>query len=144
MRAAVAGRGESGLQLLAVTVLTSLDAEDVAELGLLCPIEDLVMKRVEGALAAGIDGVVASGREARAIRRAAGEKLLIVTPGIRSTGISQDDQKRATTPFEAIGSGADYLVVGREVLRADDPGAAADGVLRQIEDALTARAQGAR
>jgi orotidine-5'-phosphate decarboxylase len=139
IRAAVQGRGASGLKLLAVTVLTSMDAEDVAELGLSCPVEDLVLLRTRKALDAGCDGVIASGREAASIRKVAGDRLLLVVPGIRSAGIAQDDQKRATTPADAIQAGADYLVVGREILRADNPAAAAESVLRQIDEALQAR-----
>jgi len=137
LRAAVRGRGNSGLRLLAVTVLTSMGAEDMAELGTRYTVEEMVLRRAEAALAAGCDGVIASGNEARQIRARAGDKLLIVTPGIRSEGVALDDQKRATTPREAIAAGADYLVVGREILRSPDPSATADAILRQIETALS-------
>jgi len=137
LRAAVKGRGDSGLRLLAVTVLTSMGADDMAELGTRYTVEEMVLRRAEAALAAGCEGVIASGHEARQIRARAGDKLLIVTPGIRSEGVALDDQKRATTPREAIAAGADYLVVGREILRSPDPGATADAILRQIEAALS-------
>ena len=137
LRAAVKGRGDSGLRLLAVTVLTSMGADDMAELGTRYTVEEMVLRRAEAALAAACDGVIASGHEARQIRARAGDKLLIVTPGIRSEGVAADDQKRATTPREAIAAGADYLVVGREILRSPDPAATAEAILRQIEAALT-------
>ncbi len=121
MRAAVEGRGDSNLELLAVTVLTSFDQTDLEELGYDCTVSDLAAKRVRQAMAAGIDGVVASPLEALAIRRIAGPEALIVTPGVRSAGASKGDQKRVATPAEAIRDGADYLVIGRQVTRAADP-----------------------
>jgi orotidine-5'-phosphate decarboxylase len=138
LRAAVKGRGGGRLKLLAVTVLTSQGPEDMAELGTRFTVEELVLRRAKAALEAGCDGVIASGREAGPIRAMAGERLLIVTPGIRSEGSAADDQKRTMTPREAIAAGADYLVVGREILRSTDPGAAAERVIRDIEAALTA------
>jgi orotidine-5'-phosphate decarboxylase len=139
LRAAVEGRGSSHLRLLAVTVLTSQGPEDMVELGTRFTVEELVLRRARAALAAGCDGVIASGREAGAIRAAAGNEFLIVTPGIRSEGVSIDDQKRAATPAQAIAAGADYLVVGREILRSPDPAATATAILRQIETALAVR-----
>lgn len=136
VRAAVRGRGESSLRLLAVTALTSLDAADLAELGIDCSVGDYVVRRARNALAAGCDGVIASGQEASRIRDLAGERFLIVTPGIRSAGTAHHDQKRVATPQAAIASGADYLVVGREITQSSDPVAAADNVVRQIEAAL--------
>ena len=132
LRAAVRGRGDGGPRLLAVTVLTSMGAEDMAELGTRLSVEEMVLRRARAALDAGCDGVIASGREARQIRALAGDKLLIVTPGIRSAGVAADDQKRAVTPRAAIEAGADYLVVGREILRSADPAAEAATILAQI------------
>jgi orotidine-5'-phosphate decarboxylase len=116
IKAAVEGRGDSGLKLFAVTVLTSLDAGDMAEMGYTQhSIEELVLFRARKALEAGCDGVIASGLEAAKIRAACGSKLLVVTPGIRPAGASAGDQKRITTPAAAIRAGADYLVVGRPI-----------------------------
>ncbi|HEX4111983.1 MAG TPA: orotidine-5'-phosphate decarboxylase [Stellaceae bacterium] len=137
LRAAVKGRGDSGLRLLAVTVLTSMGADDMAELGTRYTVAEMVLRRAQAALAAGCDGVIASGQEAGQIRAWAADKLLIVTPGIRSEGVAPDDQKRAATPRQAIAAGADYLVVGREILRHADPAAAAEAIRRQIASALS-------
>jgi orotidine-5'-phosphate decarboxylase len=137
IRAAVDGRGEGGLKLLAVTVLTSLDASDIREMGFPCSLEELVLHRASKALEAGCDGVVASGREATAIRQIAGSKLLIVTPGIRPSGTDAGEQKRTVTPEAAIRAGADYLVVGRPIRDAPDPRAVAEGIIAEIERALS-------
>lgn len=123
MRAAVEGRGNSDLKLLAVTVLTSFDQEDLADLGYPCPVADLVSLRVRKAMAAGVDGLVASPLEARQIRQIAGPEAILVTPGVRSAGAGRGDQKRVATPAEAIRDGANYLVIGRQVTRAADPAA---------------------
>jgi orotidine-5'-phosphate decarboxylase len=139
LKAAARGRTATRLRLLAVTVLTSQGPEDMAELGTRYTVEELVLRRAEAAIVAGCEGVIASGREASAIRARFGNRLLIVTPGIRSGGVAADDQKRAVTAEEAVAAGADYLVVGREILRAADPGAAAEALLRRIEAALPAQ-----
>ena len=136
VRAAVRGRGDSPLRLLAVTALTSLDAADLAEIGIDGPVGDYVLKRARNAAVAGCDGVIASGQEASRIREASGDRFLIVTPGIRSAGTSHHDQKRVATPEAAIIAGADYLVVGREITQSTDPVAAAENVVRQIETGL--------
>jgi orotidine-5'-phosphate decarboxylase len=136
MRAAAAARGTGGLQVLAVTVLTSLDAEDLRETGYERSAEDLVALRARAALACGIDGVVASPREAALIRRQAGDGLLIVTPGIRPAGSDAGDQKRIATPAAAIRAGADYLVVGRPVTTAAAPRDAALRIVEEISGAL--------
>lgn len=133
LKGAVAGRGrDPRLKILAVTVLTSLDQTALARIGLTTPIEDLVLRRAEMAAEAGADGVVASAREAAAIRARFGGALLIVTPGVRPKGAGADDQKRVATPAEAIGAGADYLVVGRPVVEAEDPQAAAEAIVAAI------------
>jgi orotidine-5'-phosphate decarboxylase len=121
MRAAVEGRGDSGLKLLAVTVLTSLDDADLHEMGHDFTVAELVDKRVRQARAAGIEGIVGSPLEAAAIRLAAGPEAILVTPGVRSQKASKGDQKRVATPSEAVRKGADYIVVGRQVTRAADP-----------------------
>ncbi|MHA1113867.1 MAG: orotidine-5'-phosphate decarboxylase, partial [Alphaproteobacteria bacterium] len=107
MAAAVAGRGAAPTRLLAVTVLTSLDDADLRAMGHNIPAAELVEMRARQALEAGCDGIVASPREAAAMRRLAGERpFLVVTPGIRPAGAAMDDQKRAATPAEAIAAGA--------------------------------------
>ena len=131
--AAVKGRGASQLKLLAVTVLTSLDAADLAEQGVasLTP-EALVVRRAQMAKAAGFDGVIASGQEAAAVRAAVGPGFLIVTPGIRLGEGAAQDQARVMTPAKAVAAGASHLVVGRPITAAADPAAAA----RQIVDEI--------
>lgn len=133
---AVRGRGDSGLQLLAVTVLTSLDAADLQDLGFPCPVEELVLYRARKAVEYGCAGVVASAREAGLLRKELGSRLLIVTPGIRPAAQfgkgKLDLQKRTLTPKEAIAAGADYLVVGRPIIQAPDPRRAAEEILNEI------------
>jgi orotidine-5'-phosphate decarboxylase len=136
LRAAVEGRGNSRLKILCVTVLTSMDAADVKEMGFQCNVEELVLARARKALDAGVDGVVASAREAAEIRRATGGKLMVVTPGIRPQESSTDDQKRIATPGAAIHDGADYLVVGRPITKAADPKQAARGIVAEMAAAL--------
>lgn len=135
MKAAVEGRGESKVKLLGVTVLTSFDQEDLADLGYPVPVSDLVELRVKKALESGIDGVVCSPLEVARVRVVGGEELKIVTPGVRSAGASSGDQKRVATPEEAIRAGADYLVIGRQVTRAADPRAAIAEILEEIRGA---------
>jgi orotidine-5'-phosphate decarboxylase len=132
MRAAVEGRGESKTKLLGVTVLTSFDQEDMADLGFSVPISDLVELRVRKAVESGMDGVVCSPLEIRRVREAGGPKLIIVTPGVRSIGAAKGDQKRIATPSEAVRNGADYLVIGRQVTRASNPEAACREILAEI------------
>ena len=121
MRGAVEGRGSSGLGLLAVTVLTSFDQQDLAELGYPCAVADLVTLRVKNAMECGMDGLVCSAKEAAAVRALAGPKAILVTPGVRSRSADAGDQKRVATPEEAMAAGANYLVIGREITRAADP-----------------------
>jgi len=132
MRAAVEGRDTSNLQLLAVTLLTSFDRQDIEDLGYPCQATDLVDLRVRKAMAAGMQGIVASPLDAARIRRLAGAGALLVTPGVRSAGAAKSDQKRVATPAEAIREGADYVVVGRQVTRAADPVGEVDRVLEEI------------
>jgi len=122
IRAAVSARGD--MQLLAVTVLTSFGEEDMRAMGMTQSVADLVYYRAKRALELGCDGVVSSGLEAEKMRRELGEKLLIVTPGIRpgaNVRDESDDQKRIVTAGMAIGSGASHVVVGRPITRAADP-----------------------
>lgn len=130
---AVAGRGDDRrLKILAVTVLTSLTQESLARAGISMTLEDLVLKRAEFAAEAGADGVVASAREAAAIKARFGDRLLIVTPGVRPAGADAHDQKRVVTPEAAIRAGADYLVVGRPIVEAPDAAAAARAIAGEI------------
>lgn len=132
MRAAVEGRAGSDLKLLAVTVLTSFGPEDLRELGYDCPAAELVAKRARQAIEAGVDGIVCSPREAAAVRAIADPKAIIVTPGVRSAGSAAGDQKRVSTPADAIHAGADYLVMGRQIARAADPAAEFARVMEEI------------
>lgn len=139
IRAAVKGRGDSGMKLFTVTVLTSWDKSDLLEMGYSDhTVEELVLFRAKMALDAGCDGVIASGREASAIRRLS-DKLMVITPGIRPDGSAEDDQKRRTTPRDAIRAGADYLVVGRPITGAPDPAAAAEGIVAEMQEAFDNR-----
>jgi orotidine-5'-phosphate decarboxylase len=134
MQAAVEGRGSSPLKLLAVTVLTSFDQRDVDDMGYSRTLSDLVEWRVRKAMQAGMDGLVGSPLEARAIRAVAGPSPILVTPGVRSAGAGKGDQKRVATPAEAIRDGADYLVIGRQVSRAQDPAAAVREILEEVQN----------
>jgi len=137
VRAAVEGRGNSSMKILAVTVLTSFSEADLKETGVADSISTTVLRRASLAASSGADGVVASGVEAAMIRRALGRDPLIVIPGIRPLGQSHDDQVHVTTPAAAIAAGADYLVVGRPIRDAADPVAAAGAIQSEIEIALT-------
>ncbi len=133
LRGAVAGRGDDKrLKILAVTVLTSLDQAALNKSGIGIPVPDLVLKRAEFAAEAGADGVVASAKEAAAIKARFGDALTIVTPGIRPVGAAANDQKRVVTPADAIRAGADFLVVGRPIVAASDPAAAAASISAEI------------
>ncbi len=136
MRAAIEGRGANGPELLAVTVLTSFGPADVAELGYSCEVSELVAVRTRQAVEAGVQGVVTSPLEAAAVRRIAGPRAIIVTPGVRSAGSSRGDQRRVATPAEAIQAGADYLVMGRQITRAQDPASEAQRVLEEVAPVL--------
>jgi orotidine-5'-phosphate decarboxylase len=132
MEAAAAAKGDS-LKVLAVTVLTSLDRGDLDDLGFACDVESLVLSRARRALATGVDGIVSSGLEAPMIRRELGQKLLVVTPGIRPVENKPvDDQKRTVDVAQAFQNGADYIVVGRPIRNATDPRAAALAVQKTI------------
>lgn len=129
LKAAVAAKGS--MQILAVTVLTSLDEGDLRDLGFQCDPATLVLSRAKRALEIGCDGVVSSGLEAAALRASLGERLMIVTPGIRPVK-NVDDQKRTVDVHEAFHNGADYIVIGRPIRNAPDPKAAAEDVQRRI------------
>ena len=131
MRAAVAGAKGSGMQILAVTVLTSYDDADLSEAVYRFGVIETVRRRAEQALELGVDGLVASAAEAAMVRQTVGPDLALVTPGIRPAGGAVGDQKRVATPAEAIRNGADYLVVGRPVTQAADPRAGRGGDCRR-------------
>ena len=139
VQAAVEASRGSTLQILAVTVLTSFDAAAVRDLGYPCSPEELVLRRAKKAMDAGCHGVVASGLEARKIRELCGDRLFIVSPGIRPAGTSTDDHQRSSTPANAIRAGADYLVVGRPIRDAADPRKAARDILEEMEAAWKAQ-----
>ncbi len=133
MEAAVKDKGH--LKILAVTVLTSLDRGDLDDLGFSCEVERLVLSRARRALAAGVDGIVSSGLEAPAIRAELGDKLLVVTPGIRPVENKPvDDQKRTVDVAQAFRNGADYIVVGRPIRQAADPRLAAKTIQQTIHE----------
>lgn len=136
MRAAVEGRAGSRLRILAVTVLTSYDDHDLAEAGYKLSVDDLVAERAHQAHEFGIDGLVCSPAEAGPLRLMIGGDMALVTPGIRPIGAAADDQKRITTPAQAIGAGADYLVVGRPIVGAEEPKRAAQAIVAEIAGAL--------
>jgi orotidine-5'-phosphate decarboxylase len=128
-----AGRDKGEVKVLAVTVLTSLDRGDLDDLGFQCDVEKLVLSRARRALEAGCDGVVSSGLEAPALKRELGDRLLVVTPGIRPVeNRTSDDQKRTVDVTQAFANGADYIVVGRPIRTAQDPRAAAQAVQATI------------
>ena len=135
MKAAAEARAGSDLKILAVTVLTSYDDGDLHAAGYRLGVSDLVEARARQAEEIGIDGLVCSPEEASRLRKIVGPRMQIVTPGIRPAGASTGDQKRIMTPARAISAGADYLVVGRPVLEAVDPKAAADGIVAEIVQA---------
>ena len=137
MRAAVAGAKGSGMQILAVTVLTSYDDDDLFDACYRFGVVETVRRRAEQANELSVDGLVASAAEAGMARQAVGDGKLLVIPGIRPAGASSGDQKRVATPAQAIRNGADYLVVGRPVTEAADPRAAAEAIVAEIEEALT-------
>lgn len=134
MKAAVEARGSS-LKILAVTVLTSYDDDDLHAAGFRFGVSDLVEARALQAQALGIDGLVCSGEEATTVRGIVGAQMALVTPGIRPAGSAVGDQKRIMTPGRAIAAGADHLVVGRPVVEATDPKAAAEAIVAEIVQA---------
>ncbi|WP_173047593.1 orotidine-5'-phosphate decarboxylase [Nitrospira sp. KM1] len=139
LASAVKGRGASSLKLLAVTVLTNFDSHDLKDMGIQHTVQELVTARALLASEIGCDGVVASGEEAGVLRPKVGPRFLIVTPGVRPAGRGVDDHARATTPTHTISAGADYLVIGRPIREATDPGAATAAILSEMQAAFDAR-----
>jgi orotidine-5'-phosphate decarboxylase len=137
--AGVKGRGNSSLKLLAVTVLTNFDSQDLREMGIQRSVQELVTARALLAAEMGCDGVVASGEEPGVLRPKVGPRFVIVTPGVRPAGKDVDDHARATTPTQTIAAGADYLVIGRPIRAASDPATAAAAILMEMQAAFDAR-----
>ncbi len=135
MHAAVDARAGSTLRILAVTVLTSYDDADLAAAGYDFTVPELVRERAAQARDVGVDGLVCSGEEAAMLRPIVGAGMTLVTPGIRPAGAGAGDQKRVMTPAAAIAAGADYLVIGRPILAAPDPKAAAEAIVAEIAGA---------
>ena len=135
MKAAVEGKRGSKLRILAVTVLTSYDDADLAAAGYEMNVKELAAARAAQARDTGVDGLVCSRGGGGDPARHRGPGMVLVTPGIRPAGSAQGDQKRIMTPAHAIAAGADYLVVGRPIMEARDPKAAADAIVAEIEQA---------
>jgi orotidine-5'-phosphate decarboxylase len=135
MKAAAAGKGSSKLKILAVTVLTSYDDNDLAQAGYRTKVGELAAMRAQQARDAGVDGLVCSPEEVGNLRELVGGGMVLVTPGIRPAGSAAGDQKRIMTPAKAIAAGADHLVVGRPITEAADPKAAAEAILAEIDQA---------
>jgi len=135
MRAAVEAARGSELCLLGVTVLTSMDEQDVIDAGYEYDPHTLVLRRSEQALHAGMGGIVCSAEEAEAVRRIVGPDMAVVTPGIRPSGSDHGDQKRVVTPAQAIRNGSSHLVVGRPIVKAPDRRAAAEAILAEMQSA---------
>ena len=133
MQAAVEARG-GALRILGVTVLTSYDDDGIKAAGYDSSVKALVARRAEQARALGVDGLVCSPEEVAGVRAIAGAGMALVTPGIRPAGVEAGDQKRIMTPAAAIAAGADYLVVGRPVVAASDPRAAAEAIVAEIAE----------
>src|ERR1700749_2355575 len=136
MKAAVEARAGSDLKILGVTVLTSYDDGDLHAAGYRLGVADLVEARAQQAQVLGLDGLVCSPEEAAALRKIVGHQMNFVTPGIRPAGPATGDQNRIMTPARAIAAGADYLVVGRPVMEASDPKAAAEAIVAEIAQAV--------
>lgn len=135
MKAAVEAAKGSELCLLAVTVLTSMDEQDMIDAGYEYDPHTLVLRRSEQALHAGMGGIVCSAEEAEAVRRIVGPDMAVVTPGIRPQGSDHGDQKRVVTPAQAIRNGSSHLVVGRPIVAAPDRRAAAEAILTEMQSA---------
>lgn len=132
MKAAMEASRGSGLQILAVTVLTSYNNDDLKEAGYSLSVAEMVAQRARQAQAIGVDGIVCSAEESANLRAILGRDIVLVTPGIRPAGSAVGDQKRVMTPARAIAAGSDYLVIGRPVVAAADPKAAAQAIVAEI------------
>jgi len=136
MEAAASAKGE--VRILAVTVLTSMGPPELQEMGYGGTMEELVLSRARSALESGCDGVIASGLEAKMLKAEFGDRMLVVTPGIRPAGPAGDDQKRTVDVAQAFANGADYIVVGRPIRDAQDPRVASQSIQKTIRSAFAA------
>jgi orotidine-5'-phosphate decarboxylase len=138
MKAAAEGRGGSALKVFAISVLTSIDQDGLRDLGYLCSVEELIGLRVRKAAECGCDGIIAAPHDnPDQMRQEAGApQLLVATPGVRLPGASADDHKRPGTPAQAIAAGADFLVVGRPIVRGPDPARAAAAIIQNMRSAV--------
>lgn len=136
MKAAVEAAKGSDLRLLGVTVLTSMDEQDLIDAGYEYDPHTLVLRRAEQARLAGMGGIVCSAEEAAAVRKIVGPDMAIVTPGIRPAGSDKGDQKRVMTPADALKAGSTHLVVGRPIVKAADPKEAARAILAEMAGAI--------
>jgi orotidine-5'-phosphate decarboxylase len=143
MKAALAGAAGTTLQLLGVTVLTSMNDKDLLEAGYAAGVETTVVHRARQARSRGMPGLILSPHELTMVRAAIGPQMLLVTPGIRPQGSGAGDQKRVMTPTEAMAAGADYIVVGRPVTEAKEPREAAAAIAAEIERGLGQRSNAA-
>ena len=142
VRTAVDGKRGSGLKILAITVLTSMDDAGAAQLGYMRPVKELIRDRVAMCANLGCDGIIASPHDVPDIRALPNtDSLLVVTPGVRQAGAALDDHKRAGTPAQAIAAGADYLVVGRPIVQAPDPAGMAARIIADIKSAAAAHSR---
>ncbi len=147
IKAALQGRGKSDLKILAVTVLTNMNSEDMDDFGMACSVSDLVARRAKMAMEIGCDGVITSGMEVEAILKQAKERpkikapFLLVVPGIRPSNSETHEHKRSVTPGDAISAGADYLVVGRPIRDAENKRVAAELILEEMQTVFDARWQ---
>jgi orotidine-5'-phosphate decarboxylase len=130
---ACAASGKKSPILLGVTVLTSMNDSDLSEVGIEGPVEKRVLSFAGIARAAGLNGVVASAKEAQLIKKDIGKDFIVVTPGVRPLWAEEGDQKRVLTPKQAIAEGADYIVVGRPIIEADDPALAARMIIEEMK-----------
>jgi orotidine-5'-phosphate decarboxylase len=128
-----AGESSNSPAVIAVTLLTSLGQTDVDDLGFTGQPRDVVLRLAALGLSAGADGLVTSPREVEALRRKHGQDPLLVSPGVRPAGSAADDQTRVATPGKAVGDGADYLVIGRPITAEDDPRAAAERIIGEMD-----------
>jgi len=135
LKAAAESAGESSIKLIAVTVLTSLNENNLKELGINRPLNDHVLSLAEMAISCGINGLVCSPLEVKRLREKIGPEPILVTPGIRPSGSDAGDQKRLSTPSSAVKAGSNFLVVGRPILEASDPSSAARTILDEMTEA---------
>jgi orotidine-5'-phosphate decarboxylase len=133
MRAAVEGRGNSRLKILGVTVLTSWDDNDLKEAGYALSMQQVIQNCVKAGVSANVDGFICSPLEVARVRQFTGPQSILVTPGVRSRGAAVGDQKRVATPAEAMAAGANFLVLGRQITRAENPRAAALEVQKELQ-----------